>query len=260
MGSATAARNAPSAFGLSVALPLRVAMFGRSRNRQGQASMIPALQKILAIVALGLLAAAAKAQTQNPARQDGAAASVTVISPIFGQLVRLSMPSNFIAASEKTKDAFYIRESVLKGETVEAWTQMITVTGSRGLAAVADFSPQKLATFIAQGFRKYCPESFALKDLGETKLGGQEAHMTLAGCGKVNSAADGHSETALIVAVRGATDAYTVQWAERRPQASPGPDLDDPIWRERLGRLMPIRLCAILPGEAAPYPSCLQHP
>jgi hypothetical protein len=31
------------------------------------------------------------------------------------------------------------------------------------------------------------------------------------------------------------------------------------MWRGRLRELMPIRLCAIVPGEAAPYPSCLQQ-
>jgi hypothetical protein len=57
-----------------------------------------------------------------------------VISPIYGQLVRFSMPSNFAVAFENARDGNYIREAVLKGETVQAWTQMITVTGAKGLA------------------------------------------------------------------------------------------------------------------------------
>jgi hypothetical protein len=136
---------------------------------------------------------------------------------------------------------------------------MITITGSRGMATATNLSPQKLAASIALGFKKACPESFAVKDLGETKLGEQEAYLAVASCGKVNSSADGHSETALIVAVKGASDAYTIQWAERTPQASPPAGINETIWRERLRALMPIRLCAIVPGEAAPYPSCLQQ-
>jgi hypothetical protein len=127
------------------------------------------------------------------------------------------------------------------------------------MATVANFSPQKLAASIALGFKKACPESFALKDLGETKLGDQDAYLAVASCREVNSSTDRHSETALIVAVKGTSDAYTIQWAERTPQASSPPAIDEAIWQERLRELMPIRLCAIVPGEAAPYPSCLQQ-
>jgi hypothetical protein len=205
-----------------------------------------------------LLGPAAHAQAQSPAAgTDAKPAAMTVISPIYGQLVRFSMPAGFVAAHESTEDAFYIREAVLKGETARAWTQMITVTGSRGLASAANFSAQKLAASIAFGFKKTCPESFAVRDLGGTKLGDRDAYMAVASCGEVNSS--GHSETALIVAVQGAADAYTIQWAERTAPAAASPAIDEARWRERLRQLMPIRLCAIVPGEAAPYPSCLQQ-
>jgi hypothetical protein len=213
------------------------------------------LRKFSALVAIGLLGASAmpsRAESPMPA-------SVTVISPVFGQLVRFSMPANFVAASENTREKFYIREAVPKGETVDAWTQMITVTGSSGMATSANFSPQKLAASIALGFKKACPESFAVKDLGQMTLGEQDAYLAVASCGKVNASADGHSETALIVAIKGASDAYTIQWAERTPRVSLPPGIDEAIWRERLAKLMPIRLCAIVPGEAAPYPGCLQQ-
>jgi hypothetical protein len=217
------------------------------------------LTRLFAAAAASLLwAPAAHAQTPGPAAgTDARPAAMTVISPIYGQLVRFSMPTGFVAAHESTEDAFYIREAVLKGETAKAWTQMITVTGSRGLASVANFSAQKLAASIAFGFKKTCPESFAVKDFGEAKLGDRDAYMAVASCGEVN--ASGHSETALIVAVQGATDAYTIQWAERTAPAAASPAIDEARWRERLGELMPIRLCAIVPGEPAPYPSCLQQ-
>jgi len=211
--------------------------------------------KFSALVAIGLLCAwAIQSRAESPAP-----ASLTVISPVFGQLVRFSMPAKFVTASENTEENFYIREALLKGETVNAWTQMITVTGSRGMATSANFSPQKLAASIALGFKKACPESFVVKDLGETRLGDQDAYLAVASCSKVNSSADGHSETALIVAVKGTSDAYTVQWAERTPRASPAPSINEVMWQGRLRELMPIRLCAIVPGEAAPYPSCLQQ-
>jgi hypothetical protein len=208
--------------------------------------------KLAALVAIGLLCGAA-----TSSRAESPPESLTVISPVFGQLVRFSMPANFAAVSENAKDAFYIREAVLKGETVKQWSQMITITGARGQAEAANFSPQGLAGVIAGGFKRACPESFVAKGLGATTFGDHEAYAAVAGCGKVG--ADGHSETALIIAVKGSSDAYTIQWAERAAQASSGRDIDEAKWQGRLRELMPIRLCAIVPGEAAPYPSCLQQ-
>ena len=213
------------------------------------------MTKLSALVAIGLLCASAiQSRAESPAP-----ASSTVISPVFGQLVRFSMPAKFVTASENTEENFYSREAVPKGETVNAWTQMITITGSKGMATVANFSPQKLMASVALGFKKACPESFTVKDLGETKFGDQDAYLAVASCGEVASSADRHGETALIVAVKGTSDAYTVQWAERTPRASPAPAINEVMWQERLRELMPIRLCAIVPGEAAPYPSCLQQ-
>jgi hypothetical protein len=63
----------------------------------------------------------------------------------------------------------------------------------------------------------------------------------------------------LIIAVRGSADVYTIQWAERAPGADK-PAIDDAKsrdkWKDRLSKLNPIMFCAIVPGEAAPYPSC----
>src|SRR3954464_14772509 len=108
---------------------------------------------------LVVLAAASRAQAQ-PAGTPKAPASFTVISPIYGQLVRFSMPSDFVAMFEKTNTGSYVREAVLKGETVEQWTQMITVTGAKGVAANKQVTPESFAASIAAGFRKACPASF----------------------------------------------------------------------------------------------------
>ena len=148
---------------------------------------------------------------------------------------------------------------MLKGETVNQWSQMITITGAKGLAGNPKFSPQGLAGSIAGGFKKACPESHVAKGLGATKFGDQDAYVAVASCGKVDASADQHSETAMIVVVKGISDVYTIQWAERAPSPASGPAIDDVKWQGRLRELMPIRLCAIVPGEAAPYPSCMQQ-
>ena len=199
-------------------------------------------------VAGALLAASAAAQSPAPS-------AFTVISPIFGQLVTFSLPASFVTVFEETKGPSYIREAVLKGETVKSWTQMITVTGAKGAAGNAGVSPERFAGSMVGGFKSACHDTFVGQGLGPAKFGEQDAYVALASCGRVESSADKHSETALIVAVKGSADYYTLQWAERTPAAGKT-SIDETKWVAQLRQLQPIRLCPIVPGEQAPFPSC----
>ena len=220
--------------------------------------MNASLTTLLAAAALGMCLAAPPAQAQAPAAKPTMPASVTAISPIFGQLVRFSLPSTFAPVSfEKTNGPSYIREAVLKGETVEAWTQMITVTGAKGIAANPQVTPQSFAVTMAAGFKKACPDTFAVKPLGAVKFGDQDGFVAVVGCGRIETTPDKHGETALIVAVKGSADYYTVQWAERAPSSADKPLIDEAKWQDRLNKLKPIRFCPIVPGETMPYPSCI---
>jgi hypothetical protein len=206
-----------------------------------------------------LLASAPTASAQSPAAPKPATPpSVTVISPIFGQLVRFALPPAFAPVSfEKTNGPSYIREAVLKGETVQAWTQMITVTGAQGTAANPQVTPQSFAVSMAAGFKKACPDTFAVKPFGAAKFGEQDGFIAVVGCGRIETSPDKHGETALIIAVKGNADYYTIQWAERAPSSAEKPLIDDAKWKDRLSKLKPIQFCPIVPGEAMPYPSCV---
>jgi hypothetical protein len=227
-------------------------------SQQGGVAMKSGLTTFTLAAGALLAASVQPSFAQSPAPKNGPPSSVTAISPIFDQLVRFSMPSNFVLAFENTNGPNYIREAVPKGETTEQWTQMITVTGHKG-AATAQFTPQGFAGAMAEGFKKACPETFTAKGLGATRLGEQDAFVAVLACGKVNSSADGHSEMMLLVAAKGSADGYTVQWAERGPTQTTPPAIDDAKWQERLHALMPISLCAIIAGEAPPYPSCIEQ-
>jgi hypothetical protein len=137
---------------------------------------------------------------------------------------------------------------------------MITVTGGKGLAAVPNLTPQAFAERMASGFKQLaCPDSFFVKELGATKITGQDAFVALAGCGSVQSGADRHSETVLLISIKGSADYYTIQWAERGAEMNPPVVLDEPKWTDRLRKLNPIRICARIPGEAMPYSSCVNQ-
>jgi hypothetical protein len=182
--------------------------------------------------------------------------SVRMISPIFGQLVMLSLPKGFTTVFEDTSGSVYTREAVLDGESVERWSQMITVTGAKGLAANPRVTAQSFLEQIAGGFKNACPDTFSVKGLGALKISGRDAFIALAACGTVASDGSAHSESALLVAIKGTTDYYTVQWAERGPASARPMSFDEAMWKERFDKLGPIKLCPIKPGEAPPYPSC----
>lgn len=190
-------------------------------------------------------------------RQQGY--SVKTITPIFGQLLMFSFPKGFKPAFENTKGTQYIQESVLEGESVNKWSQMITITGAKGLASNPNVTPQVFANGMAGGFKKSCPTSFSGTGLGAIKLGSYDAFAAVIGCGVANPTGDSYSESALVIVIKGDSDYYTIQWAERGDASTSPMKFDDVKWTNRLKRLAPIKLCPIVPGESAPYPSCVGH-
>lgn len=188
------------------------------------------------------------------------AAPLLAISPVFHQLVAFSLPPEFKssnAAYEATKGTFYIREYVPQGETVDRWTQMITLMGTKDLASNQNATPRELVSALANGARSHCPDTFAVSELGPQALGEYQGFAVITSCGHLQSGADAYSETAIVLAFRGSADYYSIQWARRGADSRRPPTLDTAYWSKQLERLRPIRLCAIVPGESAPYPSCI---
>jgi hypothetical protein len=202
------------------------------------------------------LTTTAMAQTPSGAPKSAVA---TAISPIFGQLVMVSQPLNFHVVHERTQGPSYLREAVPTGETAEAWTQMLTVSGGKDLARRPGVTAEGFARQIAAGFQRACPDTYAGRTVDVRPVSGFETAALVAGCGRVADRNGTRGETALIVVIKGAADVYTVQWAVRGAVASSTPSLDDPAWAQRLATLQPLRLCPIVAGERAPYPSCVNR-
>lgn len=201
------------------------------------------MRRTLSLLTLALLTAAAQAQ----------AAGTIIVSPVYAQLVALAVPADFKAGFEVDDKGSYLLELTPKAETVDAWTQMITLSGGKGLAgkiAVVD-----VATQLAQGYQAACPDTFSARTLPVPQIkGAAEAFAGYLGCGDTG----GQSEAMVFVVLKGAEDIYTLQWAERGP-AQTKPMEPDPLhWRPRADTLALARVCAKVPGEQAPYPSCTQ--
>jgi hypothetical protein len=181
---------------------------------------------------------------------------LATVVPVFSQLIRYSAPAEFKIADEHTNGSFYIRELVPDNESADQWTRMLELTGTRDLATNAGATPQALLASMAAAFRAHCPDTFAMAELGPRRVDGYDGFATVASCGRVRGKS-GYSETAVMLAVKGARDFFTLQWAERGSGSPHTPAIDRDYWEKRLAALGPIKLCAPLPGEGAPYASCL---
>lgn len=182
-----------------------------------------------------------------------AAKGIIVVSPVYSQLVALPTPGDFKAGSEHEQKGTYILELTPKSENVEAWSQMITLTGGKDLAG--KIAPIDMAAHLAEGYKTASPTSFSARSLPPPKVrGASEVFAGYLGCGTVN----GQSEAMVFLVLRGATDIYTLQWAAHGPAVDKPMEPDPAIWQPRAETLGLTRICDMVAGERAPYPSCTQ--
>lgn len=211
-----------------------------------------------ALITLGMCAsvnAQDKPKTLDELRAQGY--SVKSITPIYSQLLLTGYPQGFQTAYEKVNGPSYIRELVPVGETVDNWTKMMTISGIKGLASKADITPKIILSNMAGGFKRACPNSFSAQVVTEGKLSGFDSFVAVVSCGVSPATGGKSSETALIAVIKGQSDYYTIQWAERSAPSNEPIALDVPTWAGKLSLMSPIKLCPIVPGEQAPYPSCV---
>lgn len=187
----------------------------------------------------------------------GFAQSTTAITPVFSQLVTMPVPQGFAPVYEAANDTNYINEAVPAGESVDDWSQMITLTGAKGQSTgnpgedAAGFG-----NYLAGLYQGACPASFSVVPLDAPLIPGANSSLAaFIACGDNGMA---HSEAMVLLVIVGAADIYTLQWAAHGPLSS-GPLAFDPAeWMPRLAEFgATARLCDPVPGEAAPYPSCL---
>ena len=210
---------------------------------------MPAVASLLVLSAGAAAAAGADAPTPGGGAQR-------VVTPVFHRLVAFSLPAPFKVSFERTSGNIYVREHVPAGETVDDWSRMITLTGVQGMAYSAEATPQAYLQALARGFQRHCPDTYVALDLGPQPLAKEPSFATVVSCGRVTSGGKAHSETSVMVAIRGPDDFYALQWTEHGPDSAHPLALDSRYWSARLAQLGPVQLCPIVPGEGPPYSSC----
>lgn len=211
----------------------------------------------ICLVLASALCLPAFAATSAPQPDGG---TTRIVRPVFSQILAHFLPKDFVASAPVIAGNEYQQQFFLPGNNVEKWAQMILVTGTKDLAYSKGVNASRAARSIADRIRDSCPKSFSVnlktEGLGNINVGTLKAFAVVLGCGTVNRAPETRSESVLLVTIEGSSDYYTLQWTEHG-EASPTPlDLDGAKWVGRLQQLLPIHLCAIVPGETPPYPSC----
>ena len=227
---------------------------GNSARLRYAAAAMKSSRAVVAMTVLVLLAGAARAPAAGaPVTQGGAQRETT---PVFHRLVAFSLPAPFKVSFERTTGNIYVREHVPEGESVDEWSRLITLSGVQGMAYSPEATLQSYLQALARGFQRHCPDTYVELDLGPQPLVREPSFATVVSCGRVTSGGKAHSETSVMLAIKGPDDFYVLQWTEKGPDSSHPPALDSKHWSARLALLGPVQLCPIVPGEGPPYPSC----
>lgn len=208
-------------------------------------------------LAMALALGGARASTAPAA--GAPSGSIQAVTPIFSQLIAWHLPLRFHGVNEQATQRSYLFEAVPQGQTTDQWSEMITLTGMADAASDETLTPDSVIVDLGAGFKKACPDTFSAGKLDAPDIGGYAAFAAVISCGQVGSAAGLHSETAMILAIKGRQDYYTLQWAKRGPPQATPIKLDAAPWHEALAQLLPVWLCDKTSGEVAPYPSCLHQ-
>ena len=151
----------------------------------------------------------ARLAAEKRAKAPDASPTIRTITPVFDQLVSFPLPKSFVPVYQTSNQAQYIQESVPVGETVEDWTQMITLTGHKGLALKQNVSAQFIAGQFVSTFQKLCPSSFSGVNMGPLKIDSVDSASVVISCGDVAKTTPPFnkiSESTLLMVVRGRHD------------------------------------------------------
>ena len=177
------------------------------------------------------------------------AACPALAEPFNGTLldrtVAIDIPAPFGAspAFSNTADGAAIHEFLPAGESLEAWSELLTLTALGGVAA--GMTPQQaaeaMAGNLANGYAAACPDGFAAQDLGAPAVPGAEAVLAgWLGCNDVGGS--GQSEAMVVLIAVAGGSVYTAQWAEHVPAMQGPPVFDMAHWMPRLDGLMTLNL------------------
>jgi hypothetical protein len=174
--------------------------------------------------------------------------SVTTSTPIFSQVVVFGLPSGWKPAHENATETNYIMEFIPKDQTLQVWSDMITVQGFRNLAQNPKATPVAFLSVLAGRVKQTCGEQFVVHSLGDRKIDSFDAHAAIMGCASMQAPAfgakAGQGEIAFYIAIKGTNDLYLVHRAMRGNAFDKNNPPMAPANAEGILRsLQPIKIC-----------------
>lgn len=122
--------------------------------------------------------------------------TMTVATPLAAETLEFSPPEGFVSIYASETDALTLREYAQAGQTVDDWTDAITVAELRGTGESAvDYVAR-----VSDDLRVSCSQSFHMNpDVFET--GGRQSTMSMHACPNLD--ATGRSEVNLLRVIEG---------------------------------------------------------
>ena len=167
---------------------------------------------------------------------------------LFSQVFVARIP-NWKVVFEKPSPRHYIMEWVPAGQTLETWTEMITVQGLKDLARQPNLKAESVLGTLAGQIQKVCVPKFIGRSLGNSTIDSFEASRALIGCGELpadhpTGIKKGQGEIGYYIAIKGTNDVYVIHRSMRgaafEPAALPVSQADLDRWEQEL---QPIKLC-----------------
>lgn len=188
------------------------------------------MRKLICAMLLAMSAAGAQADTSDAieAKAEAMRAAwkanpdkpVSFSVPLYERVLTFDVLPGFLPAYENVNGDFYIMQFVPDGETVEDWTQMITITAqAQGVDPMIDHLTQATQMFDTL---TGCENGLYTRALGERQVHPDvSAVIVNRGCAKlapeIFKRGMSLGEQKLALHFRDARDIYTLEYAAREP-------------------------------------------
>jgi hypothetical protein len=182
---------------------------------------------------------------------------VSVSAPVFGQVVHFPVSKYWKAAHEQATTGEYILELIPQDETLDTWTEMLSLHGYRGKGKADPVIPEAMMVMMAMRLVQVCAGRQIIVPLGERQVDAHDAYAAIMGCGSVvggdPEVRSDQGEVAYYLVIKGAEDLYMLQSAVRRPVMN---SRSSPIRPETVGAIERVLLSTKLCDRSGEPDSC----
>lgn len=158
---------------------------------------------------------------------------------VYSQTLTFKVHKGWTSGYRAEKGGAFLLELVPPGESVEAWTQMLTIRGFQGLSS--KLSAQQAYEAEAQSVVDACPREAVNEIVQKPASLKEEAVYALIGCAKHPSISD-RNEIALYAFIKGRTDIYMVKKSFRELLASKTQKLDRKSYKTLAAEVLSVTL------------------